>query len=146
LIPSLKVDDMNCNYPCKGDIKQVCGGNGEGDGEGGAYISLFADSTTWDGNYTRPDSPGNNPGNPGNGGGNGGNPTPVTNPGVNGYKSIGCYTEATNGRALPNEAKPAKKTVALCVQACAANNYKYAGLEYAGEVCLRLVQKSVVLD
>lgn len=120
-IPSLKVDDKNCNFDCSGDLNQICGGNGID--MAGAYFSLFADSKQFDGNTTTP------------GDGNNSGPTvPVVNPGVNGYKSIGCYTEATNGRALPNGKDNPDNTVASCVKACATSKYTYAGLEYGGEV------------
>ncbi|KAK1239930.1 hypothetical protein MKX08_007372 [Trichoderma sp. CBMAI-0020] len=112
-IPSLKVDDSNCNYYCNGDINQVCGGNGDGTE---AFISLFADSLAT--NSTNPPPP------------SGG---PVVNPGVNGYASIGCYTEATNTRALPYEFDTNKQTVKECVDACKAGSYTYAGVEYGGE-------------
>ncbi|KAK6582207.1 hypothetical protein PZA11_004615 [Diplocarpon coronariae] len=113
-IPTLQVADGNCDYPCTGDVNQICGGNGVGDGAGGSYISLFAKS----GSAT---TPGVAPGGP------------YTNPGVGGYASIGCYTESTTGRALPNGKAVTTKTVASCVAACAASNNIYAGLEYGGE-------------
>jgi hypothetical protein len=117
-IPTLQVNDGNCNYPCSGNINEICGGNGVGAGAGGAYISLFADSSQLGVNGTIP-------------------PTPVggpsVNPGVDGYTSIGCYTEGTNSRALPNGKTMVNSTVAVCVAACAASNYIYAGLEYAQE-------------
>ncbi|GFP60137.1 WSC domain-containing protein ARB_07867 [Trichoderma asperellum] len=112
-IPILKVDDSNCNYYCGGDINQVCGGNGDGTE---AFISLFADSLST--NSTTPPPP------------TGG---PVVNPGVDGYVSIGCYTEATNARALPYELDTDKRTVKECVDACKASHYTYAGVEYGGE-------------
>lgn len=117
-IPTLQVDDGNCNYPCSGNINEICGGNGVGSGAGGSYISLFADSTQFDGNTTSPSAP------------TGG---PYVNPGVNGYTSIGCYTEGTNSRALPNGETMVNSTVAVCVAACQASNYIYAGLEYGQE-------------
>ncbi|CRK39009.1 hypothetical protein BN1723_015476, partial [Verticillium longisporum] len=125
LIPNTKVADANCNFDCAGDLQQICGGNGVGTGAGGTYISLFADSTQWDGNLTRPDSGGGTVTPPVGG--------PVANPGVDGYKHIGCYTEATQGRALPTEGKVTSKTVASCVAACKGLNLKMAGVEYGGE-------------
>ncbi|KAG7104597.1 WSC domain-containing protein like [Verticillium longisporum] len=125
LIPSTQVDDGHCNFDCSGDLQQICGGNGVGDGAGATYISLFADSTQWDGNLTRPDSGGGTVTPPVGG--------PVANPGVGGYKHIGCYTEATQGRALPTEGKVTSKTVASCVDACKGLNLKMAGVEYGGE-------------
>lgn len=116
-IPNLKVDDSNCNYYCGGDINQVCGGNGDGTE---AFISLFADSLAT--NSTSPPPPP-----PPSGG-------PVVNPGVDGYVSIGCYTEGTNTRALPYEFDTDKRTVEECVDACKASHYTYAGVEYGGEV------------
>jgi hypothetical protein len=116
-IPIQQVSEGNCNYPCIGDINQICGGNGVGDGAGGSYISLFADSSRFDGNVTSGASTG-----------------PFVNPGVDGYTSIGCYTEATSGRALPQFYKTDLQTVKQCVDICSANNYFYAGLEYGGEV------------
>ncbi|PVH86433.1 WSC-domain-containing protein [Cadophora sp. DSE1049] len=126
-IPTLEVDEGNCNYPCKGDINQICGGNGVGAGSGGSYISLFADSSRFDGNTTTPGSSTTAPSTPAPTGG------PFVNPGVGGYSSIGCYTESTTGRALPNGKTITSKTVGLCVAACSASNYIYAGLEYGGE-------------
>lgn len=58
---------------------------------------------------------------------------PSVNPGLDGYSSIGCYTEATNARALANFMDTTNKTVADCIEACKANSYIYAGLEYGGE-------------
>ncbi|KAL2064374.1 hypothetical protein VTL71DRAFT_4868 [Oculimacula yallundae] len=126
-IPTLRVEDGNCNFPCRGDINQICGGNGVGAGSGGSYISLFADQTRFDGNTTIPGSTPTTPTTPAPTGG------PFVNPGVGGYSSIGCYTESTNGRALPNGKDITTKTVASCVAACSASNYIYAGLEYGGE-------------
>ncbi|KAM3483607.1 hypothetical protein MY8738_003028 [Beauveria namnaoensis] len=108
-IPVKQVDDRNCNFDCTGDLNQICGGNGDG---GASYISLFVDSK---GKDTGPPV------------------GPSVNPGVDGYNSIGCYTEATAGRALPNGAATDKRTVKSCVDACKAGSYIYAGLEYGGE-------------
>ncbi|TVY53083.1 WSC domain-containing protein [Lachnellula cervina] len=115
-IPIQAVDEGNCNYPCAGDINQICGGNGISGGVGGGYISLFADARGFSGNVTTTPPSG-----------------PFVNPGVGGYTSIGCYTEGTNGRALSQEPTPTSKTVANCISACSAGNYKYAGMEYGGE-------------
>ncbi|RKU43762.1 hypothetical protein DL546_000783 [Coniochaeta pulveracea] len=112
--PAAEVDELNCNFDCSGDINQWCGGDGVGALAGNPHISLFATNTTL-------------PSNPNPGG-------PFVNPGVNGYVSIGCYTEATNGRALAKGISTGGvKTVAACINACSALNYKYVGLEYGGE-------------
>jgi len=126
-IPVQQVDDGNCNYPCTGDVNQICGGNGVGAGAGGSYISLFADSSQYNGNTTTPTSGGGGTTTPPVGG-------PYVNPGVLGYSSLGCYTEGTNTRALSNQVTPANKTVAGCITACAPSKYQYVGLEYGGEV------------
>lgn len=117
-IPKVKGDEVDCNFYCLGDNQQNCGGNGEGaHNNGNPWMSLYGDSLKWDGNTTQPPTP----------------PGPVINPGVSGYTSIGCYTEATDGRALPNGATVAKKTVKMCVDACSTGKYTYAGVEYGGE-------------
>ncbi|KAF5237114.1 hypothetical protein FAUST_6254 [Fusarium austroamericanum] len=129
-IPNQKVDDANCNFDCAGSLNQYCGGNGV-DGSG-AYISLFADTLQWDGSL----SGGSTSGGSGSSDGSGGTNTPqgpFVNPGVDGYTSIGCYTEATSGRALPNGRGVDSPTVAECVDACSSGNFVYAGVEYGGE-------------
>lgn len=61
---------------------------------------------------------------------------PKTNPGVNGYVHMGCYTEGTTGRTLTyavNTIPGAEMTVAKCTAACRTANYILAGVEYGGE-------------
>jgi len=130
-IPTLQTAEGNCNFACGGDINQICGGNGVGAGAGGAYISLFAsDGVPGDGG----DGGGDDGGDGGDDGGDGGS-GPVVNPGLNGFVSIGCYTEgADNTRALEKLVSTENRTVALCLTACSA--YTYAGLEYGGEVSI----------
>ena len=77
-------------------------------------MSLFADKTRFDGDLTK-------------------DVGPFTNPGVLGFSSLGCYTEATTGRALPQGANPTQVTIAGCVGACKTGGYKMAGMEYGGE-------------
>ncbi|ENH67518.1 WSC domain-containing protein 2 [Fusarium oxysporum f. sp. cubense race 1] len=122
-IPTQKVDDKNCNFDCAGSLNQICGGNGV-DGSG-AYISLFADTLQWDGSYASVTTSSSASAATPQG--------PSVNPGVGGYTSIGCYTEATNARALPNGRGNNPPTVANCVQACSNENFVYAGVEYGGE-------------
>ncbi|KAM0548193.1 hypothetical protein ACHAPJ_009991 [Fusarium lateritium] len=122
-IPNQKVDDKNCNFDCAGSLNQICGGNGI-DGSG-VYISLFADTLQWDGTFASVTT---------SSAGSTATPQgPAVNPGANGYTSIGCYTEATSGRALPNGRGVDSPTVANCVQACSNDNFVYAGVEYGGE-------------
>ncbi|KAM0328695.1 hypothetical protein ACHAQA_005108 [Verticillium albo-atrum] len=119
-IPRQRVADANCNFDCDGDLNQICGGNGVIGGPGGAYISLFADTLRFDGNETNIPEPEE--------------PTdPIVNPGVGGYTSIGCYTEAPDGRALPYFFATEEQTVAMCVDACSVREYEYAGVQYGGE-------------
>ncbi|KAB5547350.1 WSC domain-containing protein [Coniochaeta sp. 2T2.1] len=111
--PSVQASDLACNFDCSGDIDQWCGGDGIGATTGNPHISLFATNAT-----IIPSNPGG----------------PFVNPGVNGYVSIGCYTESTTGRALSNGVSTGGvKTVAACINACALRDYKYVGLEYGGE-------------
>lgn len=50
-----------------------------------------------------------------------------------GYRSLGCYSEASSGRALPNYvATPGNSTIAGCIAACKAK-YRYIGMEYGRE-------------
>lgn len=107
--PKTLVDEANCNFACTGDNNQVCGGNGVSGN--GALLSAFGDVTRWNGNST--DVPG-----------------PYINPGAFGFKSWGCYTEATNARAL-SMGVSSNNTVRGCLDAC--SGYAYAGVEYGGQ-------------
>jgi WSC domain len=114
--PKLVVDEKNCNFPCSGNVKEVCGGNGIN--QDGAFMSLFGDNTRFDGNVTK-------------------DVGPFVNPGVLGFTSLGCYTEATTGRALAKGANPTNVTIAGCIAACASGGNSMAGMEYGGE-CVSL--------
>jgi hypothetical protein len=112
--PVQQAGEENCNFDCSGDIGQYCGGNGVNAGAGNAHISLWAT------NATLPNTPA-----PGG---------PYVNPGLNGYTSMGCYTESTGQRVLANAVSTNNvRTVASCINACAKLNYKYIGLQYGGE-------------
>lgn len=110
--PKQVVEENNCNFACAGNISQTCGGNGIS--EDGAFMSLFADKTRFDGNVTR-------------------DVGPFVNPGILGFTSQGCYTEASTGRALSQGVNPPTITVASCISACISGGYSYAGVEYGGE-------------
>ena len=59
---------------------------------------------------------------------------PITVPAADGYTYLGCYTEATNGRALSDLENPVygpSVTVELCAAAC--KPYQYFGVEYSAE-------------
>ncbi|KJZ73667.1 hypothetical protein HIM_07000 [Hirsutella minnesotensis 3608] len=61
---------------------------------------------------------------------------PTVNPGLNGWASLGCYSEGTTGRALSqgiNSIPGEQMTVAKCTAACKASGATLAGLEYGGE-------------
>ncbi|KAL5436596.1 hypothetical protein PMIN06_010796 [Paraphaeosphaeria minitans] len=64
---------------------------------------------------------------------------PFTDPGTNGYRSLGCYTDRTAERTLDVEISGnfpggyQNSTVANCISACSNGGYTYAGLEYFGE-------------
>ncbi|KAH8900410.1 Pyrrolo-quinoline quinone [Thozetella sp. PMI_491] len=113
-LPTIQVDDADCDYVCTGDNTQSCGGNGAGPGATGTYITLFA----YNASSTQAAS----------------TPSVVVNPGYLGYDSIGCWSEATTGRALPNQVATTAKNVASCINAC-AGKYEYIGLEYYGNEC-----------
>lgn len=58
---------------------------------------------------------------------------PYINPGVNGYKYIGCYSETPGGRSLSSGNTGDVRTVAGCVSTCKAKGFKYIALQYYGE-------------
>jgi len=58
----------------------------------------------------------------------------VDNSTIADYKSMGCYSEGTNGRALiwqQNQLDPNSMTVEECLFACKNGGYSFAGVEYA---------------
>lgn len=61
---------------------------------------------------------------------------PSENPGVNGWESLGCYTDSGSARtlsyyAIPNQSS--SMSVELCTSACGAAGYYLASVEYSGE-------------
>jgi hypothetical protein len=62
---------------------------------------------------------------------------PTTNPGPEGWTSLGCYTGSVAARTLSvrmdTAAGSAGMTVAQCASACHASGYGLAGVEYSGE-------------
>ncbi len=120
--PSQYLDaaDIQCNYACTGDASQACGGSNV---NGGGYISIYYDATR----YT--------PGSNASTGGGGSNPgAPVTVQQAGNYNYIGCYSEATTGRALSDKA-PAAPTAGGTIESCqsACQGYTYFGMEYSNE-------------
>ncbi|PHH61538.1 hypothetical protein CDD81_275 [Ophiocordyceps australis] len=61
---------------------------------------------------------------------------PVENPGVDGWKWMGCHSEGAEGRALVHGVTTVAgedMTVGKCLSACGAEGYGLAGVEYGGE-------------
>jgi hypothetical protein len=55
---------------------------------------------------------------------------PVTNPGVDGFVSQGCYNDTIGARALETVLSIEQPSVATCTSVCKAKGFKYSGLEY----------------
>ncbi|OCK86428.1 WSC-domain-containing protein [Lepidopterella palustris CBS 459.81] len=64
-------------------------------------------------------------------------PVTITNPGVEGFVSEGCYTDSVAARTLANRVATSGggsvMTIDLCVSACKAAGYSLAGAEFGGE-------------
>jgi hypothetical protein len=63
---------------------------------------------------------------------------PEVNPGVDGWTSLGCYTEGVTGRTLTyamNTVPANQMTVAKCTAGCKAARFTLSGLEFGGECC-----------
>jgi hypothetical protein len=61
---------------------------------------------------------------------------PEVNPGVDGWTSLGCYTEGVTGRTLTyamNTVPANQMTVAKCTAGCKAARFTLSGLEFGGE-------------
>ena len=105
-------DQGFCTFSCTGDANDACGG-------AGGYVSIYYDSTR----YT--------PGTDDSTGPTGG---PVTVNSTGNYNYAGCFSEATNGRALSSLSPRAPAngfSIELCEAAC--QGYQYFGMEYANE-------------
>lgn len=109
--PPLAAQDLTdtlCNFACPGDLNDACGGTG--------YISVFYNPTEY--------IAGTDPALYG----------PKTISSVGNYNYQGCYSEATNGRALAGLSPPAPTTgftIELCAASC--KGFTYFGMEYANE-------------
>ncbi|KAK0104489.1 hypothetical protein ONS95_004777 [Cadophora gregata] len=107
-LASLDPTDTLCNFGCPGDSNDRCGATG--------YVSVFYDPTK----YVK----GTDPSLYG----------PQVPKQVGNYDYLGCYSEATNGRALSDKtpAEPAGGfTLGSCMTAC--QGYTYWGMEYANQ-------------
>ncbi|KAF7951604.1 hypothetical protein EAE96_006907 [Botrytis aclada] len=109
--PSLASQDPTnalCNFACPGDPTDGCGGTG--------YISVFYNPTEY--------VAGSDPALYG----------PKTVNSVGNYNYLGCYSEATTGRALGGlnpQALATGFTIESCATAC--KGFTYFGMEYANE-------------
>ena len=107
-------DPTMCTFACAGDASQQCGG-------AGGYISIYYDATR----YT-PGSITTSGGTTSSG--------PITVNQTGNYNYIGCYSEATTGRALSGLA-PAVPAGGSTIESCEAScqGYNYFGVEYSNE-------------
>lgn len=113
----LDTTGSHCTFACSGDATEDCGGVG-------GYISIYYDATK----YT-----------PGAASTTGSTTTsiggPITVNSTGNYNYIGCYSEATTGRALSalSPTAPATgHTIETCAAAC--QGYTLFGMEYSNEV------------
>lgn len=60
---------------------------------------------------------------------------PVENPGMNGYHSLGCYTDSQTARALSTYLPVSDGIVFVrgCTELCQQHNFTYCGVEYGKE-------------
>lgn len=127
-MPKTKVADTACQFLCKGDFMQYCGGDG-------AYMSLFADtrrvkpppSSITTVISSPPTSPTSDPVS---------SPTgtpPVATPRPD-FVYLGCANEGTGGRALAKDATASPTlTIESCQDYCTAKGYSLSGMEYGSE-------------
>ncbi|ORY19791.1 hypothetical protein BCR34DRAFT_595240 [Clohesyomyces aquaticus] len=98
-------DATDCNMACNGNATEQCGGPNR--------LTVY--------NTTIPPRP----------------VGPFVNPGTSSFRSLGCYSDSVQARTLTDGVQtsggPGSLTVALCLSACDAQGYFYAGLEYAQE-------------
>lgn len=108
-LPSEKDLERDCNFPCAGNVNQTCGGDGYF--HDSVEISLFADSTLFDGNTTT-------------------SPVGIVQSTGN-YNYAGCYAE--NGAKTFNAKTTADNamTVDACRSFCAPSTY--FGVQYGSE-------------
>ena len=120
-VPIASSLERDCNYACMGNNNETCGGNGFFNN--GTFISLFVNPALPEGAA-----------NPVGGGGGGPAPTSFKNPATIGaFSSLGCYTEATTGKALVDNRQD--NDPAMTLEWCATQmaQYNYFGVEYGQE-------------
>lgn len=108
------VSDDPCNMPCSADSTQYCGGQG-------GYMSVFYDSLAYNAT-SKTFLPGAFTGT-------------QTVMSTGNWNSLGCYTDAQNGRALAGATFTDTKnmTVELCTAYCQSKGFSFAGVEYSQE-------------
>ncbi|UNI14601.1 (Methyl)glyoxal oxidase [Purpureocillium takamizusanense] len=105
--------DSGCNMPCNGNSSEYCGGSGRLN----VYQIPTSTTTGGTGTATPTPTPSNCPGQPAK---------------VGAWTSYGCYTEATNMRALSAKTTASDEmTLETCAAFCAG--YSYFGVEYSRE-------------
>ncbi|KAL8855001.1 MAG: hypothetical protein Q9221_000197 [Calogaya cf. arnoldii] len=114
-----KSDEIFCNYDCSGDSSQTCGGLQV---DAGGFISIYYDPTRFTPNNN--DTMGTTPV----------SGAPQTVKQVGKYSHIGCYSEATQGRALSGKT-PVIPAGGTTLESCEAScqGYEYFGVEFANE-------------
>jgi iron transport multicopper oxidase len=134
----------HCTYQCPGDTTQACGG-------AGSYISIFYDTTRYTPNarsipvsavvlanssttpsISSPISSSASLSTPSSTSSTTAATGPTIVPSVGLYTFVGCYTEATTGRALNSRVYyNDSMTIEMCAAACAG--YAWFGAEYSRE-------------
>ncbi|KAI9893661.1 MAG: hypothetical protein M1814_005876 [Vezdaea aestivalis] len=118
-VPVQKVDELNCNFFCNGNVSQICGGNGIN--HDGSYISLFGDRTRF--NVSAPSSTSS------------GVPMPTAGPSIprsaGGYGYVGCASEVPGRLINAKSFSNSSNSVDFCGQYCSGS--KYFGVEYGSE-------------
>ncbi|KAH0287144.1 WSC domain-containing protein, partial [Aureobasidium sp. EXF-3399] len=108
----LQKDETGCSVPCAGNATQRCGGADFLN----VYYTNVTSSTTTTTTSNAPSTP----------------TGPVTVQSAGNYSHIGCYTEATNGRAL-NSLNKANSSVSVDFCAAFCSSYDFFGVEYSQE-------------
>ena len=125
-----------CNMPCAANSTEYCGGPNR--------LNMYASNSTQSTSTSTPASSSSSSGTTTNGTTSSitllttsatPSPTgPITVQTLSGWTYLGCYSEATNGRALSGLQNPIPAntvTVESCASAC--TSYAYFGVEYSGE-------------
>ncbi|THX48801.1 WSC-domain-containing protein [Aureobasidium pullulans] len=110
-LPLLKDNENDCNYNCAGNENQTCGGNGYFHNQ--SQISLFADSTRFDGNVTTQ--------------------TLQIVPSYKNYNYAGCWAESGGKTLTAATTSSDSMTIEMCGDFCIAKGASFFGVSYAAE-------------